>query len=100
MSGVRDIHELPHGDRVHGKGDRRALRIDLRAQVIRAADTADEINTLARAWIVDAENRGEDIVLQETDIEARDRVGAGRNIEFETEPVSPQIHRHVPGFDG
>ena len=85
---------------MHGKGDGRALRIDLCAQVIRAADAADEINPLARARIVDAENRGEDIVLQETDIEARDGIGAGRNLEFETEPVSTQIHRHVPRFDG
>jgi len=100
LSGVRDIHELPHGDGVHGKGDGCTLRIDLRAQVICAADAADEINPVARARIVDAENRGEDIVLQETDIEARDGIGAGRNIEFETEPISTQIHRDVPRFDG
>ncbi len=99
MSGVRDIHELPHGDGVHGKSDGRALCIDLRAQMIRATDAADEINPLARARIVDAENRGEDIVLQETDIEARDGIGGGRNFEFETEPVSTQIYRHVPRFD-
>ena len=98
LTGIRDIHELPHGDGVHGKSDGRAFRIDLRAQVIRAADAADKIDAFARARIVDAENRGEDIVLQETDIEARDRVGTGRNIEFETEPVSAQIHRHMPRF--
>jgi hypothetical protein len=63
LSRVGDIHQLPHGDGVHGKSDGCPLGVDLGAQIICAADPADEIDPLARTRVVVAEDGGQDIVL-------------------------------------
>ncbi len=79
------------------KGDGRALGVDLRPQIIRAADAADEIDPFARTWVVDAEDGSKDGVLQQADIKAGDRVCIGWKIEGQAEPMAAKIHRNLTG---
>ena len=48
---------------------------DVVAPVERAADAADEVDALVGAGIVDAEQRRQDVVLQDGDVQAADGVG-------------------------
>ena len=63
LAGVSDIHQLAHGHGVQGEGDGGVTGVDLLAEVIGAADTADEADAFAGARVVDAEDGGEDVVL-------------------------------------
>ena len=85
---------------MHGKSDRRAFRVDFRAEKIRAADPADKIDALARARIFDAEDRREDFVLQQAHIESRNWIGTRGNFEIQSEPVPSEIHRDLSGLGG
>ena len=70
LAGVGDVHELLDGGGEHGEGDGGFAGIHELDEFARAADAADEVNALAGARVVNAEDGCEESLLETFDIEA------------------------------
>ena len=97
MIGVRDVHQLLHCRWEHGERNHAAPFLHARNQFARAANAADEINAMARARIVDPENRCKQAVLEHGNIEALHRIGVRLRCPCEPIPFFAQIHPHFTG---
>ena len=60
LSAVSDVHDLLHRDGIEGECHFHLAAIDAALQFTEAAQSADKINTLVRAQILDAEQFVED----------------------------------------
>ena len=87
-AGVGDGHELVERRRVEREGDGHLARVHPALELRRAADAADEVDPLVGARVADAEDRPEDPVLQQGDVERADRIVAvdRRRVELEQVP--------------
>ena len=57
------------------KRHRRVLAVHPSPKEICAPNTTNEIDSFARAWVLDSKQGGKDFVLEEADIELRHRIG-------------------------
>src|ERR1051325_7562416 len=71
---VRDLQEVFDGRRVERKGDGSFSFINEPFELRRAARSADEINALVRAHVLDAEHRVKQVILQQADIQGSNGV--------------------------
>ena len=78
-AGVGDGHQVLHPGGEEGEGARVFFRFDKFLQFRRPADAADKMDALAGARIVHAKNRGQDVLLQQRNIQAFDRLRRGAN---------------------
>lgn len=100
LAGVGDGHELVDSGRIHGKSDCGFAGIDELDEFAGAADAADEIDALAGAGIVDAEDGSEEAVLQAGDVELGDGVGVGGGLPGKIVPSAVEIHADFAGAVG
>jgi hypothetical protein len=77
-AGVGDGHQILDARREHRKRAGVFAAVHQLFQFRRAANAADEIDALARARVVNAENRREHVLLQQRHVERINRVVAGR----------------------
>jgi hypothetical protein len=74
LAGIGDRHQILHPGRMEREGNGHLARVDPRRQSLQAADAADEIDPVVAPRILDAEDRADEIVLQQADVEPPDRV--------------------------
>ena len=100
MVGVGDGHELFDGDGEHGEGDSEVPAVDEFFEFGGAADAADEVDAFAGAGVVDAEERGEEAILEDGDVELVDGGGVGGGFPGEAVPLALEVHAALAGFGG
>lgn len=98
LVGVGDGHELFDGDWEHGEGDSEVPAVDEFFEFGGAADTADEVDAFAGAGVVDAEERGEEAILEDGDVELVDGGGVGGGFPGEAIPLAFEVHAALAGF--
>src|SRR5579871_3943708 len=79
-AGVRDGHQILDARREHRKGAGIIALIDQLFEFADAADAADEIDPLAGARVVDVEQRPEDVILEQRDVEFLDWIARTREL--------------------
>ena len=100
LVGVGDGHELFDGDGEHGEGDSEVPAVDEFFEFGGAADAADEVDAFAGAGVVDAEERGEEAILEDGDVELIDGGGVGGGFPGEAIPLAFEVHAAFAGFGG
>ena len=100
LIGVADRHQLLHRDGEHGESHVVRTAVDQFFQLLRPTDAADEVDPLAGAWVVDAENGIEKAVLKDADVEDIDRAGIGVGLPLEEVPLAPEVHAALAGLGG
>src|SRR5204863_4100244 len=71
--GYRD--QVGHADGIQRERDRRLAAIHEVLQLARAARAADEVDALVGADVGDLQDRREQLVLEDADVECADRIG-------------------------
>lgn len=84
---VRDGHEVIEVGGMEGEGAGELALADQAFEFGGAADAADELDAFAGAGVVDAEEWGEDMALEQGDVEEFDRVGGLEEMGAEGEEV-------------
>ena len=81
VAGVSDVDDLLHAHWIEREGDLHLTAVDATLQFAEATDTADEVDALVGAEVLDTQNLVEDKVAEDGDIQHADRivvvVGAG-----------------------
>src|SRR6185369_1157300 len=86
---VRDVHQVFDARREHRKGAGEFPGVDALLQFPGAANAAHKIDAFARPRIVDAEDRLQDIFLEQSDVEFFDRVAGSGEARPKVERVPP-----------
>src|SRR5439155_9678330 len=91
--GIRNRHQVLDAGGEHGKGAPVFAAVDQPLQFLRAANSADEVYAFAGARVVDAEDRVEDVPLQQCHVELFDWISCGGELwpEMQRVPVALQI---------
>src|SRR5512140_2319598 len=77
---VRDRHDVGDLRRIHREGDGSAARPDALLELRGAADPADEVDARVRARIADSEDGTEETLLEDGDVQPRDRIVSGHRL--------------------
>src|SRR5690606_14465948 len=104
---IRNRHQALDGGWVQCEGHFPFAGVDTLLQFTQAADATDEVDALVAARVVDAQQRGQQIVLQDADIEAADGVvlapQAGEGFELvpaAAAVAAAQVHGELVGVGG
>ena len=92
-----DGHHLADRGGLHGEGDGGLAGVDVALELGGAADAADEVDARVGARVADAEDGGEEVLLEAGDVEARDGVRGLRVGERPREAV-PAVGEAQPSF--
>ena len=97
VAGVGDVDDLLHAHGIERESDFHLTAIDATFQLAEAADTANEVDALVGAEVLDAQNLVEDKVAEDGDIQHADGivviVGAG--FGRQAVPHALDVHREV-----
>ena len=102
VAGVGNVDDLLHAHGIEGEGDLHLAVVDATLQLAEATDTADEVDALVGAEVLDAEYLVENEVREDGDIEHADGIVVveGAGLGGHLVPVAVEVHAELVQLGG
>ena len=97
VAGVGDVDDLLHAHRIERESDLHLTAVHTTFQLAEATDTANEVDALVGAEVLDAQNLVEDKVAEDGDVQHADGivVVVGAGLGSQAVPHALDVHREI-----